>query len=245
MLRHSLPAVSCTHASGRAVTLPGVRQHRQGGRSVVDIDAELNAAPWMPSVTRASRMTNVAANCRQRHPSADGYRTARSKARAESRGPAEMIICRDTPSRGRRSRITSGHLPWAGRVILSNRHTGSTPLSRGAELAARASISLPTPSPCSAGGDVVPGRPGSCCGLLGGHRGHEPRTRGNPPAARTRNTRSAGLSCAPLPAPGGRAARGHWSCGGKIVLARVGLRWEAIQRGRWSAGGPEDTGLAR
>src|SRR6516164_7856673 len=73
MLRHSLPAVPCTHASGRAVTLRGVRQHQQAGRSAVDIDAELNAAPRMPSVTRASCMTNVAANCSQRHRSADGY----------------------------------------------------------------------------------------------------------------------------------------------------------------------------
>jgi hypothetical protein len=64
----------CTHASGRAVRLRGVRQHRQGGRSVVDIDAELMRRPWMPSVTRASCMTNIAANCRQRHPSTDGYR---------------------------------------------------------------------------------------------------------------------------------------------------------------------------
>ena len=81
----------CTHASARAVRLPGVRQHRQGGQGVVDIDAELNAAPWMPSVTRTGDMTMLlqiaAGDIRQLTD-----KTACSYARAESCRPRELII---------------------------------------------------------------------------------------------------------------------------------------------------------
>jgi hypothetical protein len=100
------------------------------------IDAELNAAPWMRSVTRASCMTNVAANCSKRHRSADGYRTARSYARSNCvcickcrRSPsAEIDHHRDNPSPWGRSRIPSAACAAS---FAARRHTWTNAFGAG------------------------------------------------------------------------------------------------------------------
>jgi hypothetical protein len=90
---HLLPAVS-RHAPLRSRGQASrARQYRPGGRSAVDIDAGLNAVPWTPSEPRASCVTNVAANCIQRHPSVDGENCTFIGTCRTCR-PAEMIIRR-------------------------------------------------------------------------------------------------------------------------------------------------------
>ena len=130
---------------------PGVRQHRQGGQGVVDIDAELNVAPWIPNVTRTDGMTMLlqiaAGDIRQLTD-----KPACSYAHAESCRPAGIdhpagvaswpwgrsrshrlhVAHRSRPG-NRHTVITQrghrppGYRPWAGRTIRGNRHTGGTP----------------------------------------------------------------------------------------------------------------------
>ena len=122
------------------------------------IDAELNAAPWMPSVTRASCMTNVAANCSKRHRSADGYRTARSHARSNcacickcKRSPsAEIDHHRDNPRRGD---VQGSHRPHAPHRSRPGdiRWTNAFGAGNGVQFATERRRGYPSRSTCRAG----------------------------------------------------------------------------------------------